>query len=386
LGRRLHDADRALAQPPADPGWRLVAIPTEWTFGPNLFKDWCGQWFGPDSDDDYLLRAVNALLSMLPDARGIDPSGASATPTALSAPALRASAPIAGAWWVVDHADNDAPKAGPFQAKETATYARTTMEMNASDRQNEAWNLWVTFVPARGIDSPEGIETRSGSTAKPQEPGGEATRTEAVSQRQAQALRHVANEWADMATNGLEWLRNVHDGVSSVEDALENMEACMQHCREVNDRLVQTPPAPAPEPREPVAWVRFCSDGCYEGPVMHASMEEVRKTSGAWTPLYAASLQAAPPDPLTLRIAAAGCPPPEYKAEGIVPTPVRGIPQGVEAPDDGELESWRATADELLREQFTRSPLTRRAAHLLQNAYLFANKLRAAMSQGEQKP
>lgn len=38
---------------------------------------------------------------------------------------------------------------------------------------------------------------------------------------------------------------------------------------------------------KPVAWIRFCSDGCYEGPIMDHSMEEVRKKSGAWTPLYA---------------------------------------------------------------------------------------------------
>jgi hypothetical protein len=40
-----------------------------------------------------------------------------------------------------------------------------------------------------------------------------------------------------------------------------------------------------PEP-EPVAWVRFCSDGCYEGPLMNESMELTRKISGVWTPLY----------------------------------------------------------------------------------------------------
>lgn len=38
----------------------------------------------------------------------------------------------------------------------------------------------------------------------------------------------------------------------------------------------------------PVAWIRFCSDGCYEGPIMDCAMEDVRKKSGAWTPLYAA--------------------------------------------------------------------------------------------------
>ena len=40
-----------------------------------------------------------------------------------------------------------------------------------------------------------------------------------------------------------------------------------------------------PEP-EPVAWVRFCSDGQHEGPLMNESMELTRKISGVWTPLY----------------------------------------------------------------------------------------------------
>lgn len=38
---------------------------------------------------------------------------------------------------------------------------------------------------------------------------------------------------------------------------------------------------------KPVAWVRFCSDGCYEGPVMDDVIEDVCRKSGAWTPLYA---------------------------------------------------------------------------------------------------
>lgn len=39
-----------------------LQLPTDWTPGPSQFKDWCAQWFGPDSDDDYLMRAVHALL------------------------------------------------------------------------------------------------------------------------------------------------------------------------------------------------------------------------------------------------------------------------------------------------------------------------------------
>lgn len=45
-----------------------------------------------------------------------------------------------------------------------------------------------------------------------------------------------------------------------------------------------------------------------------------------------------------------------------------------EWPDAGELEAWRSAADELLQLQFPHKPTIRRAATLLQNAYLFASK------------
>ncbi|WP_293385600.1 hypothetical protein, partial [Phenylobacterium sp. SCN 70-31] len=45
-------------------------------------------------------------------------------------------------------------------------------------------------------------------------------------------LKHIANEWADTATSGLQWLRNIRDGISTVEDALSNMDACLEHCQE----------------------------------------------------------------------------------------------------------------------------------------------------------
>lgn len=34
---------------------------------------------------------------------------------------------------------------------------------------------------------------------------------------------HIANEWADMASNGIQWLRNVQDGTSTCEEALAEM-------------------------------------------------------------------------------------------------------------------------------------------------------------------
>ena len=41
-----------------------------------------------------------------------------------------------------------------------------------------------------------------------------------------------ANEWADAATNGLQWLRNIRDGISTPEEAINIMEANIKHCRE----------------------------------------------------------------------------------------------------------------------------------------------------------
>lgn len=42
---------------------------------------------------------------------------------------------------------------------------------------------------------------------------------------------------------------------------------------------------------EPSFWVRWRSDGGYEGPIHNDAIERVRKESGGWTPLY---VQAAP--------------------------------------------------------------------------------------------
>ena len=50
-----------------------------------------------------------------------------------------------------------------------------------------------------------------------------------------EALRHSANEWADMAVNGLQWVRNIAQGISTAQDALTNLESNLAHCREVND-------------------------------------------------------------------------------------------------------------------------------------------------------
>ena len=52
---------------------------------------------------------------------------------------------------------------------------------------------------------------------------------------------------------------------------------------------------PAPEAAKPVAWVRFTSDGGYEGPIMDCDrrIDDVRRKSGAWTPLFTRAPEAA---------------------------------------------------------------------------------------------
>lgn len=43
-----------------------------------------------------------------------------------------------------------------------------------------------------------------------------------------------------------------------------------------------------PTDPQPLFWVRIRSDGGFEGPIHDSALEDVRKRSGAWTPLYTA--------------------------------------------------------------------------------------------------
>jgi hypothetical protein len=65
----------------------------------------------------------------------------------------------------------------------------------------------------------------------------------------------------------------------------------------------------------------------------------------------------------------------------------RRAPQAAQAepelPDDGELEAWRAAADDLLRAGPLHYPSLRRAALLLQNAYTLGCELRKAATSKE---
>jgi hypothetical protein len=83
-------------------------------------------------------------------------------------------------------------------------------------------------------------------------------------------------------------------------------EQCAAICKAIEGIITDEAAAPtASEKAEPVAWIRFCSDGTYEGPIHDKSreMSEFRKQSGAWTPLFTLS----PSAEQALRMAADEC-------------------------------------------------------------------------------
>lgn len=53
-----------------------------------------------------------------------------------------------------------------------------------------------------------------------------------------QATDHLVNEWADMATNGIQWLRNIRGGISTPVDALAEMEANLKRIQELRAKTM----------------------------------------------------------------------------------------------------------------------------------------------------
>lgn len=60
-----------------------------------------------------------------------------------------------------------------------------------------------------------------------------------------EARRHAANEWADMATNGVQWLRNIRAGISTADEALAEMESNLLRVRALNDEAQHMQPRAA---------------------------------------------------------------------------------------------------------------------------------------------
>ena len=100
----------------------------------------------------------------------------------------------------------------------------------------------------------------------------------------ARLLRVAANELKNAHTLGGDW-----------GNELEALDAYNEHMATATtlEHMGRQCLAQIEEPAQPVCWIRFCSDGSTEGPIMHSQICEARKTSGAWTPLYAGAAPAA---------------------------------------------------------------------------------------------
>lgn len=67
----------------------------------------------------------------------------------------------------------------------------------------------------------------------------------------SQDWQHIANEWADAATNGVQWLRNIRDGASNVADALACMESNVERIQQLKPPAQAVDLAPDSIPNTP---------------------------------------------------------------------------------------------------------------------------------------
>lgn len=136
----------------------------------------------------------------------------------------------------------------------------------------------------------------------------DALRTEREARRQAQIRLEQeqdarARAGVDARREVAEQMRALRAAAQAVVDRWDSpLWKDLPHTGEFIARLREAlDGAPsAPTAQTPIAWVRCGSDGRYEGPIMDAHLEPVRKASGAWTPLYAAPQPTTTPrQPLT---------------------------------------------------------------------------------------
>jgi hypothetical protein len=75
-----------------------------------------------------------------------------------------------------------------------------------------------------------------------------ASRNEAPAASSQETWQHVANEWADMATNAMQGVRNIIDGIAKPEEVIANLNFCYSHCAEVQSRAKPGSPTAARSP------------------------------------------------------------------------------------------------------------------------------------------
>ncbi len=81
-------------------------------------------------------------------------------------------------------------------------------------------------------DVPSNNEASSGTSALSAGFGGDAVA----------AWQHSANEWADATANALQWLRNIRVGISTPGQAIADMEAQIEHCRNTDTQARSVTP------------------------------------------------------------------------------------------------------------------------------------------------
>jgi hypothetical protein len=92
------------------------------------------------------------------------------------------------------------------------------------------------------------------------------------------AYRVESEQAQDGLTSKQAWWAGARAGLGVAADMPREQVAALLH----NQRKSAQPP----QQGEAVFWVRWCSDGTYEGPIHDSQMGDIRRRSGAWTKLY----------------------------------------------------------------------------------------------------
>lgn len=118
-------------------------------------------------------------------------------------------------------------------------------------------------------------------------------------------------------------------------------------------------PAPLEAAVRPLAWIRLCSDGCYEGPIADCDkrMDAARRASGAWTPLYAIpeGWQLAPKEP-TLDQCFAGANAPAEDCDYSIPAIYKAMLEAAPNADGKRTRSSRVPLELIVGQQLPRIP------------------------------
>jgi len=91
----------------------------------------------------------------------------------------------------------------------------------------------------------------------------------------AKRWSHVADEWADMAASGMDWLRNIRDGISTPGEALADMNESLAHCRAVAREAAEARTVEGVDPD--LVAVREIVASIYENALLAAAVRQ-----GAW--------------------------------------------------------------------------------------------------------